>query len=85
MKCTYGERKMKRVTVNLLAWIGIGFIAGAVYWIGYFNGGKAHAKHMHTACQKVFLLTFKDDNTPYLCTPPPQQRQPRGPIQHDTI
>ncbi len=82
---------MNRIVVNVLAWIGVGVIAGLLYWVGHFNGYSAGEEvgHFHgysTAetvfhewCQEVSIVTFKGDPISYLCAPTP----PAVPYEHE--
>jgi len=64
---------MRKLIINVLAFIGICVIAGLLYWIGFFAGAAVQVEDFHEKCKRVSIITFKDDSTPYLCTPPPQQ------------
>ncbi len=74
---------MSKTIRNVLALVGVGALAGFIYWIGFFNGMKKHDKFFNEACSKATILKFKDDPVPYLCLPPPKQR--RGAHKYDSI
>ena len=66
---------MKKLLINVFAFIGLAFIAGLLYWIGFFRGAIVQTQTFHEQCKRVSIITFDGDSRPYLCTPPPQEKK----------
>lgn len=66
---------MKKIIVNVLAFIGACIIAGVLYWTGFYHGLHQQVDYFHGKCKQTSLLVFEGDEVTYLCTPPPKKQQ----------
>ena len=74
---------------NLSVLFTIGILSGLLYWVGFFHGQKGVKEELcsffHTHCERASILTFKGDDSKYLCIEAPSKFKPKKEIIHDNI